>query len=68
MVNSNKVKAAMVRAGYTQAKLANAMNIGVNTLNAKINGRAKLYIDEADQMCKILSIDTAEEKVDIFLA
>ncbi len=67
-VNSKKLKAAYVRAGYTQETLAKAMGMGVNTLNAKVNNTSKITTDEAKLMCKILGINKNSEKVDIFLS
>lgn len=63
----NKIKAAMVEAGYNQCNLANEMNMSKNTLNAKINGKSRLFIDEALMLCKLLDIPN-EKMADIFLS
>lgn len=68
MVNVNKLKAAMVREGYTQPRFAEALKMSINTLNAKVNGKTKISTDEAKLMCKVLNIKDDVEKVDIFLA
>jgi plasmid maintenance system antidote protein VapI len=68
MIDSKKLKAAMVRAGYTQPLLADVMNLSVNTINAKVNGRAKMTTDEAQALIEILSINDDCEKIEIFLA
>ena len=54
-------------AGYTQKSLAKAADMSVNSLNAKINGRAEFTIDEVDVLCDLLHIETPDEKVEIFL-
>jgi plasmid maintenance system antidote protein VapI len=68
MINVKKLKAAMVRAGYTQPLLASAMNLSINTINAKVNGRAKMTTDEAQELIDVLSIKDDAEKIEIFLA
>ena len=68
MVNINKLKGAMVREGYSQVTLAKRLQMSKNTLNAKLNGRAKITTDEAKEMCEVLNIETESEKVDIFLS
>lgn len=68
MVNVNKLKGAMVREGYSQITLAKQLAMSKNTLNAKLNGRAKITTEEAKKMCEILHIEKEEEKVDIFLS
>lgn len=68
MVDINKLKGAMVRAGFTQATFAKALDVAPNTLNAKVNGRSPITTDEAKAMCRILHIRSDAEKVEIFLA
>ena len=67
LVNTNKLKGAMKEADYTQEKLASELNMAINTLNAKINGRSPISTDEAIEMCRILKIEACERKVEIFL-
>lgn len=67
MVDTNKLKGAMVRAGFSQISLAKELGMSKNTLNAKLNGKAKISTDEAKNMCEILCIDTEREKCEIFL-
>ena len=67
MVNVQRLKAAIVLAGYTQRTLAPAMGMSKNTLNAKVNGRAPVYCDEALRFCEVLGISDPNDKVEIFL-
>lgn len=63
-----KLKAAIVRAGYNQLKLADEMGMSKNTLNAKVNGKSDISLTEAVKLSKILNINTIEEKSEIFLS
>lgn len=68
MINTRKLKSAIVEAGYTQETLSKKMNMSANSLSSKINGRSKFNIDEATQICKLLNINNDSQKVSIFLA
>ena len=68
MVNTNKLKARLALAGYTQDRLAKEVNMSINNLNCKINGRAIFNCDEVDSICKVLGIENPVEKAEIFLA
>ncbi len=67
MVNVCKLKSVMVLSGLSQIQLAKRLGMSKNTLNAKINGRAKISTDEAKKMCEVLGIENESEKVEIFL-
>lgn len=65
-MNSNKLKAAIVEAGYSQRKLAANIPMALNTLNAKVNGKNPITIDEAIMLSEKLNL--SDEKFDeIFL-
>ena len=68
MVNTKLLQARMILKGYTQRKLAQETEIGVNVLNKKINNNGVFRCDEVDKICKVLNITDAEEKVEIFFA
>lgn len=62
MVHTQKLKGRIMAAGYTQASLAPLVDMSKNALNAKINGKSRLYCDEVDALCTVLGIvDTAEK-------
>ena len=67
-MNINELKGAIARAGFTQKTLARAIDMPINTLNAKVNGKSKLTVDEAELICEVLSISDSAEKVKIFLS
>ena len=62
MLNAVQVKARMVLMRLTQPEVAELMGINVATLNAKINGTRRIYLDEYLKLCKILGLNTAEER------
>lgn len=62
MLNTSKVKARMVLLGLTQLDVAKAMKINVATFCAKLNGSRRIYLDEYIKLCKILQLNTAEER------
>lgn len=67
MVNTLKLKAAITEAGYTQATLAQKLEMSPNTLSSKVIGKAKFDIDEATRICELLNIDDGATKAAIFL-
>jgi len=67
LINTMKAKAAMVAAGYTQTSLAPEMNMSVNTINSKINGKTPFDVDEAVRFCDICNVDSPTERAEIFL-
>ncbi len=68
MLNRNLLKAAIVRAGLTQEKLAESIGISANTLSSRMSGTSCFDTDEIDKICFVLQIVDNSEKADIFLA
>ena len=68
MVNTQELKAEMVRNGMNQRKLAQKINISVNSLNRKINGIRPFYCDEVNAVCDALGIVDPIRKCKIFLS
>ena len=67
MLNKNLLKAAIVRAGFTQEKLAESIGISANTLSSRMSGASCFDTDEIDKICFVLQIVDNGEKADIFL-
>ena len=66
-MNSSKLKAALVESNFSQKKLAKSIAMSVNTLNAKINGKSPITINEAVLLGEKLNL--SKERFDeIFLA
>lgn len=62
MIDTRKVKARMLMMGLTQPIIAELMGINVATLNAKINNKRRLYVDEHIKLSRVLKLNTAEEQ------
>lgn len=62
-MNINKLKGKIVEAGMTQEKLAVNLGISVQSLNAKLNNRSCLTIEEAKKITDVLNI---KNPIDIF--
>ncbi len=67
LINTLKLKAAIVEAGYTQQTLAQKLKMSPNTLSFKITGKTNFDIEEATQICEILGISDGAKKAAIFL-
>lgn len=63
MVNTNKIKGAIVSAGYSQRTAAKGLNITTTALNNKINNRSPFMVDEILGLVemKIISIADIDE-------
>ena len=60
MFQPNLLKAAIVRAGFTQGEFAQKIGISQNTLYSRMSGETSFSIDEVDKTKRILSIDNSE--------
>ena len=68
MLNKNLFKSVIVKKGYTQDTLAEALGMSANTLSSRITGKSCFDTDEIDQLCDLLDITDNNDKADIFLA
>ena len=68
MLNSNLLKAAIVRQGYTQGEFAQKMGISHNTLTSRLTGSTPFNVDEIDRACEILELTSCDEICSIFLS
>ena len=68
MMNVRKLKAAIAESGKLKGDLAEALGTSRSTFSAKINGHREFSFKEAEALCQLLGIDSAEEKVKIFFA
>ena len=66
-MQANLLRAKMVEAGYSQRKLAKAVNMSENSLSSKITGRRPFDVNEAISICNVLNITSNEDKANIFL-
>ena len=63
VINTNRLKAAIVGAGMSQIQLAKAIGMNKNTLSAKINGKATFNVDEVMEICKTLGFSPTRKSV-----
>ena len=66
MTNSLEFKAAMVRAGYYQKKLAQRLNIYESALSRKISNQNEFKLSEVLAIQKIFDIDDKQREVIFF--
>lgn len=66
-LNSDKLKGKLKEKKKTYEHCAQLMGTSVTTLNNKINGHSKFYIEEIEKLSIILEL-TTQEKIDIFLS
>lgn len=65
-MNTNKLKGKLRECNMNYAEVAAKVGISVASLNNKMNGKSKFYIDEIEKISKVLSLSDTE-KIDIFL-
>ena len=65
MVNTNKLKGAIVAMGLTQEKVANCLGISARGLNNKITNKNEFTASEMEKLIKLLNI---EDIMPIFFA
>lgn len=63
----NKLKGKMREKKVPYKKCADFLGISNTTVNDKINGKTRFYVDEIEQLSILLEL-TLEEKIDIFLS
>ena len=64
-MNSCELKGTMARNNDTQEKLAEALNMQVSGLNARINGKIEFRRNEINQIRKRYNL-SAKDTIDIF--
>lgn len=67
-MNANALKGRIIEKGLTQEKLAEKIGISQNTMSGRICGHSSFRVDEVKKICRILEIDSSEEKAEIFLS
>lgn len=67
MLNKNKLKGAIIAAGYTSKEIATKLGMSENTFSSKMSGKSSFDILQAYEICEILRIENNAEKAEIFL-
>lgn len=60
MINTAKLKGRMAEMELTQKDIAKEMKLATPTVNQKINNLRPMSLEEAEQLSKILKIESAE--------
>lgn len=66
-MNLNKINELIKERGIKRKAIAKELGISQQALWFKLNGKHAFSLEDAKILCKILRIETAEEKVEIFL-
>lgn len=56
MVNSRKIKSRLVELGLTQKDIAASLKLSAPTVSQKINNVRPFFLNEADELARILEI------------
>lgn len=67
MVDTNSLKSAIAKKGYTQGEVARKIGISTQSLNYKILNKTEFKVDEAYRLCVVLEIPK-EEMGNIFFS
>lgn len=67
MVDTNALKSAIAKKGYTQGEVAQKIGISTQSLNYKLLNKTEFKVDEAYRLCDVLDI-AKEDMSDIFFA
>ena len=66
-INSVKLKEEIKKAGYTQVRLAEELEITQNSLSSKITGKSEFTLSEAIKICECLNITDINIRAVLFL-
>lgn len=66
-INSVKLKEEIKKAGYTQVRLAEELEITQNSLSSKITGKSEFTLSEAIKICECLNITDISKRAELFL-
>ena len=67
LVKLNKLNELIRERGIKRKAIAKELGISQQALWFKLNGKHAFSLEDAKVLCKVLRIETAEEKVEIFL-
>ena len=66
-INSVKLKEEIKKAGYTQVRLAEELEITQNSLSSKITGKTEFTLSEAIKISECLNITEINKRAELFL-
>ncbi len=65
-MDSQKLKGKMREKSKTYQDVAEAIGVSITTINDKLNGKRKIYVEEAQAISNLLDLSN-DERVSIFL-
>jgi transcriptional regulator with XRE-family HTH domain len=68
MTNTEKLNRRIEASGLKKSYIAKALGMAVSTLSRKISNKMDFKASEIDALCKLLGIESPEEKEAIFFA
>lgn len=68
MTDKEKLNDCIKKAGFKKSYIAKVLGVAPCTLSHKISNRRDFKASEIDTLCKLLGIETLEEKEAIFFA
>ena len=66
-INIRLLKSKMALMDINQCDLATYLGISIQSVSAKLTGKAPLYLGDVERICTLLEITSPIEKTDIFL-
>lgn len=60
-MNLNKLRGVLAEKKITQTSLAKAIHLSTKSINAKLNGKVSITVDEANEIAKIADIKNPAE-------
>lgn len=68
MVNTELLNARIEESGYKRAYIASELNITRQSFSSKVNNSTEFMSSEVQKLCRVLGIESLEEKEAIFFA
>ncbi len=68
MVNTKLLNAKIEESGYKRAYIASELNISRQSFCSKVNNSTEFLSSEVQKLCKVLRIESLDEKEAIFFA
>ena len=66
MVNTKKLNEIIENSGLKKKNIAESLGLTPQGLYLKLNGKQDFRVNEANELCRILGINRARDKIDIF--
>ena len=68
MVNTELLNAKIEESGYKRAYIASELNITRQSFSSKVNNSTEFLSSEVQKLCRVLGIESLDEKEAIFFA